>query len=84
MAIFIDLKVDKNCQQTTTSSPDRLLHQTTPIMMITATARTTTTNTTTTIPAIAPVLSPVFGAPGGGESENKYKYRCYIRLCVKT
>ena len=50
------------------NSPDRLLHQTTPIMT-TATARMTTTNTTTTIPTIAPVLSPVFGAPGGGESE---------------
>ena len=44
------------------------------IMMITATSRMITTNTTTTIPAIAPVLSPVFGAPGGGESENNQIY----------
>ena len=69
MAIFIDLKVAKTANEPQLNSPDRLLHQTTPIM-ITATARMTTTNTTTTIPAIAPVLSPVFAAPGGGESEN--------------
>ena len=90
MAIFIDLKVAKTANEPQLNSPDRLLHQTTPIM-ITATARMTTTNTTTTIPAIAPVLSPVFGAPGGGKSENitniDITYACVfenlISLCCK-
>ena len=56
---------------TTTNTPDVLLRQTTTMMMITATSRMTTTNATTAIPAIAPVLSPVFGAPGDGEPERK-------------
>ena len=53
------------------------------MMMITATSRMTTTNATTAIPAIAPVPSPVFAAPGGDEPENIRKYYILFKISVR-